>query len=197
MKRWITLKSAAGSLFGSLALPNDAAALILIAHSHPSPRDEALADYWITRGFAVMSMGLLTEHELGFADAAHNVPRLTQRLIDTMNLIRQDVALQRLKLGIYASSALAPAAIRAAARRDAQVMAVVCDGGQIDQAGAQSLDLLSAPLLLLHTPDDEAAPAGWLRASHHLQTDCSILELQAGDLPDQAAADWFSHHLRT
>ena len=41
--------------------------------------DEVLADALVGHGIAVLDMNLLSSHELQFADATQNVPRLSER----------------------------------------------------------------------------------------------------------------------
>jgi hypothetical protein len=73
--------------------------------------------------FAVLTMELLTSQEAQFVDATQNVPRLTQRLLDLLDLIRQDGDMQDLPLAIFATGDSCPAAVRVAAQRDTQVKA--------------------------------------------------------------------------
>jgi hypothetical protein len=90
-------------------------------------------------------------------------------------------------------SPVAPAAIRAAAQRDTQVRAVACHGGLIDRAGAQALELLIAPLLMLIDADDDTAFAAYRRAA----TAPALRTRNAGDrrsakTPENRVAIWFS-----
>lgn len=194
MNRHITLQTPHGSLLGQLERPDFPRGLILLARSHHLPIDTVSTANLVTRGYAVFVMELLSAHELQFADATQNVPRLALRLIDILDMIRNDGDMQDLPLGIFASGEIAPAAIRAAAQRDAQVKAVVCHGGLIDRAGAQALDLLVAPLLMLFDADDSIGETAYQRATSHLNCVHEEQVLEIGEAPTMPVAAWFSRY---
>lgn len=195
MNRHITQQTPHGSLHGQFDRPEFARGLILLARSHHVPVDTVTAANLVARGYAVFVMELLSAHELQFADATQNVPRLAQRLIDVLDMIRSDGDMQDLPLGIFASGDIAPAAIRAAAQRDAQVKAVICHGGLIDRAGAQALDLLVAPLLMLFDTDDSIGETAYQRAMSHLHCVHEKQVLEIGEDPVIPVAAWLSKHL--
>lgn len=195
MNRHITRHTPHGSLRGCLERPELPSCLILIVRPHLGTADTAMASELAMRGCAVFVTELLSASEIGFADATQNVPRLTQRLIDVLDLIRSDGDMEQLPLGIFATGDIAPAAIRAAAQRDSQVDAVACHGGLIDRAGGQALDLLLAPLLVLHDADDAAGLTASRRATGHLHNDHEIRTLRPGDAALTEAADWLIHRL--
>ena len=136
MNRYITLQTPHGSLHGQLDRPETPRGLILIARAHHAAIDTIIAENLLPYGYATFTIELLTAQEVQFADATQNVPRLTQRLIDILDMIRNDGDMQELPLAIFATGDIAPAAIRAAAQRDTQVKALVCHGGLIDRAGS-------------------------------------------------------------
>ncbi len=196
MLRYITLQAPHGSLHGRLGLPEQPRGLILIVRAHRLPEDELAAAEFEARGYATLCIDLLTTQELQFIDATQNVPRLAQRLLDVLDLIRNDGDMQTLPLGLYANGDTAPAAIRCAAQRDIQVKALACHGGLIDRAGVQSLELMMAPLLILFDHDDELAPAAFQRAARHLGGPRETRRLAPLDKPLPAVADWFARHLQ-
>jgi hypothetical protein len=195
MNRYITLQTPHGSLHGQLEKPEFPRGLILIARSHHLPVDGVISARLVAQGYAVFAMELLTTHELQFADATQNVPRLAQRMIDILDMIRCDGDMQDLPLGIFTSGDIAPAAIRTAAQRDAQVKAVVCHGGLIDRAGAQALDLIIAPLLMLFDVADTVGETAYQRATSHLRCIHQKQMLEIGDDPTMHAVVWFSRSL--
>lgn len=195
MNRHITLQTPHGSLHGQLERPDFPRGLILLARSHHVPLDAVTTTRLAAQGYAVFVMELLSAHELQFADATQNVPRLALRLIDILDMIRNDGDMQDLPLGIIASGDIAPAAIRAAAQRDAQVKAVVCHGGLIDRSGVQALDLLVAPLLVLFDTDDTIGETSYQRAASHLRCVHQRQVLEIGEDPVLPVAAWFSKHL--
>lgn len=195
MIRHIVLHTPHGSLHGQLDLPESPKGLILVARSHRVPEDDALLACLAGRGFAILGMDLLTAHELQFADATQNVPRLAQRLLDVLDLIRNDGDMQNLALGIHARGDTSPAAIRCAAQRDIQIRVAVCHGGLIDRAGLQALELLTAPLLMLVEHDDAPASAAYQRAASHLGGKHQLHILAAGDRPLTEVSRWFAEYL--
>lgn len=194
MNRFITLQTPHGSLHGQLELPDDPRGLILIARAHHAAGDAFISSRFAESGYATLTMELLTAQEVQFADATQNVPRLTQRLIDILDLARNDGDMERLPLAMFTSGDVAPAAIRAAAQRDTQVKAVACHGGLIDRAGVQALDLLVAPLLMLFDADDRIGQTACRRAGSHLACAHAMQVLAIGEDPAAPAAIWFLGH---
>jgi hypothetical protein len=190
MNRHIALHTPHGSLHGQLERPDDPRGLIVLARSHHLPVDTTVTANLAARGHAILAMELLTAHELQFVDATQNVPRLAQRLLDILDLARHDGDMQDLPLGIFASGEIAPAVIRAAARRDAQVRAIACHGGLIDRAGAQALELLVAPLLMLIDADDATTLAAYRRAESHLRCIHEMHLAAIGESMESHVADW-------
>lgn len=194
MIRHIALQTPHGSLHGQLDRPEHPDGLILIARAHRVPDDEPMIANLAAEGYATLAMDLLTTHELQFADATQNVPRLTQRLLDVLDLIRIDGDMQDLPLGIYAIGDTSPATIRCAAQRDVQVKALACHGGLIDRAGLQSLQLLVAPLLMICEYDDALSLTAYQRATPYLGGAHQKLVLGPGDHPLFGVTDWFARH---
>lgn len=191
MNRYITLQTPHGSLHGELDLPDTPRGLILIARAHHATDDTAISSCFAEFGCATLCMELLTTQEMQFADATQNVPRLTQRLIDILDMTRNDGDMEKLPLAIFTSGDVAPAAIRAAAQRDTLVKAVACHGGLIDRAGVQALDLLVAPLLMLIDADDLIGKTAHQRATSHLGCVHSMQVVGVGEDPAAPAAIWF------
>jgi len=195
MNRYITQQTPHGSLHGQLELPEEPRGLILVARAHHAAQDVAISSCFGEFGFATFTMELLTAQEMQYSDATQNVPRLTQRLIDILDMIRIDGDMEKLPLAIFTTGDVAPAAIRAAAQRDTQVMAVACHGGLIDRAGGQALDLLIAPLLMIFNADDLAGNAAWQRAASRLACTHEMQIIDIGEDPAKPAASWFLPHL--
>lgn len=191
MNRFITLQTPHGSLHGHLELPDTPRALILVARAHHAAEDAAISSCFAEFGFATLTMELLTAQEMQFADATQNVPRLTQRLIDILDMTRKDGDMEALPLTIFTSGDVAPAAIRAAAQRDTLVKAVACHGGLIDRAGAQALNLLVAPLLMLFDADDIIGKTAYQRAASHLGGAHAMQVMKIGEDPAAPAVIWF------
>ena len=196
MKRDLSLQTPHGTLHGHIEMGGQPRGLVLLARASHALTDDIVTANLANRGYAILAMELLSSQEMRFADATHNVPRLSERLIDVLDLVRRDAELRDLPLAILAHGDLTPAAIRAAAQRDAQVQALACHGGIIDQAGLQALKLLAAPLLMLFDADDPYGRPAFLRARPHLTTVSEMHELPPGENPSAHVAAWFSLHLK-
>ena len=196
MNRTITIQTPHGPLHGLLDCPDEARGLVVLARAHHAPLDVIITANLAARGYAIFAIELLSSQEAHFADATQNVPRLAQRLIDVLDLIRHDGDMQNLPLAIFASGDTTPAAIRAAAQRDTQVRALACHGGIVDRAGLQALELLVAPLLMLFDADDEFAPAAYKRAAGHLSCLHEMHILDLGEDPVIRVAAWLDLHFR-
>ncbi len=196
IKRHLTLQTPHGSLHGQLDLPDGAHGLILLARSHHAPVDAFIAANLAARRYAVFEMELLSAQEIHYADATQNVPLLTERLIDILDLARRDGDMEALPLGIFASGDATPAAIRAAAQRDTQVKAMATHGGLIDRAGLQALKLIEAPLSMLYDPDDAPGRIACERASPYLHAVHEMHVLNPGEEPTLRVAAWFALHLQ-
>lgn len=196
MNRHFSLSTPHGSLHGHLERPERPRGLVLVASIHNAQADSLIAANLAARGYAILSMELLTAQETHFVDAAQNVPRLSQRLLDILDLIRDDGDTQDLPLAIFATGEVTPAAIRVAARRDLQVRALACHGGLIDRAGLEALKLANAPLLMLFDAAEEIEKAAFRRARPYLR---AISEEQVLDIGEDASlhvAAWLTVHLQ-
>lgn len=196
MNRSLAIQTPHGALHGHLELPENPKGLILLARAHHAPVDASIAATLAARGYAILSMELLTAQEAQFVDATQNVPRLSQRLLDILKLISEDGDIQELPLAIFASGDATPAAIRTAAQRDAQVKVLAGHGGIIDRAGLQGLKLLAAPLLMLFDADDDSGQIAFKRAAPHLNVVHESQVLMPAEDPINRVAIWFSLHLR-
>lgn len=194
MIRDITLHTPHGPLHGQLVRPDEARGLVLIARAHHTPLDAILAAHLGTLGYATLNVELLSLQEAQFVDATQNVPRLTERLLDFLDLARQDGDMQFLPLALLSNGDTTPAAIRAAAQRDTQVRVLACHGGIIDRAGLEALKLLTAPLLTLFDADDDIGPLAYSRAARYLACPHASLSLGTAEDASKLIADWFAKH---
>ena len=195
MLRTIKLDTPHGSLFGSLLPEAAPQGLVLLVRAHHAPVDDLIAGQFADSGYSVLRMELLTRQEMQFADATQNVPRLAQRLLDVLDLIRHDGDMSLLSLALQAHGDTTPAAIRVAAQRDAQVKALACHGGIVDRAGLQALEWLAAPLLMQFDGDDAAGQAAWQRARPRLRCQAESQILAPGDDAVAGTTRWFKQHL--
>lgn len=195
MNRILSLHLPHGALHGKLELPMAAHGLILLARSHHVAVDDAITANLAARGYAIFAMDILTAQELHFADATQNVPRLAERLLEMLDLIKREPDIADLPLAIFANGDVTPAVIRAAAQRNAQVSVLACHNGLVDRAGVQALELLEAPLLMLFDPDETVATQAYQRAERHIQVVHEMHVLRPGEDPVLRVVAWLGLHL--
>ncbi|WP_341644761.1 alpha/beta hydrolase [Thauera sp. SDU_THAU2] len=196
-------------LTGMLAHAPDVRALALCIHSsgrslEQSPLDGAsgpLEPALQAAGFATMTVELLTSDEaLHDADAAFNIPRLTERILAAVDWAIHQPSLDRLPLGLVADGTGCAAAIRAAVNAPESFTSIACLGGRPDLAGAAPLRAVRTPARFVVVPESPDAP---MLASAYalLQGERDWLALPAAGEHDrqrhaaQAASDWLASHL--
>jgi putative phosphoribosyl transferase len=136
---------------GDLAIPASAHALVIFAHgsgsSRLSPRNQQVAEYLNSQGFATLLFDLLTYVEDKEFSNRFNISLLAERLVDATNWIEKQPETSDLRIGYFGASTGAAAAL-VAARSLPQVAAVVSRGGRPDLA-YESLQYVQSPTLLL------------------------------------------------
>ena len=136
---------------GDLTIPEAAHALVIFAHgsgsSRLSPRNQQVAEYLNTQGFATLLFDLLTYVEDKEFSNRFNIPLLAERLVDATNWIQLQPETSDLKIGYFGASTGAAAAL-VAARTIPEVAAVVSRGGRPDLA-FESLQYVQSPTLLI------------------------------------------------
>ena len=197
------------NLEGFLRLPANAAGLVVFAHgagsSRLSPRNNFVADTFISRDLATLLFDLLSETEARDRANVFDIELLAGRVVDALDWVSGQPELKSLPVGIFGASTGAAAALVAAANAPHAVSAVVSRGGRPDLAGA-ALGKVRCPTLLIVGGDDLTVldlNRSALRAltcekqltvipgATHLFDEPGTLE-QAAD----AAASWFSVHLQ-
>jgi putative phosphoribosyl transferase len=202
------------ALAGTLAIPENAAGIVLFVHgsgsSRHSPRNCFVARSLQSAGLATLLFDLLTPEE-EFLDRRSatwrfNIALLTKRLIGLTAWIQRNPATNNLPIGYFGASTGAAAALAAAAQLGEAVAAVVSRGGRPDLAG-QALGAVHAPTLLIVGGSDETVLELNREALSRLSC-CSQKELaivpqathlfeEPGALEEVAglAAAWFSRHM--
>ena len=197
------------NLEGFLRLPANAAGLVVFAHgagsSRLSPRNNFVADTFISRDLATLLFDLLSETEARDRANVFDIEFLAGRVVDALDWVSGQPELKSLPVGIFGASTGAAAALVAAANAPHAVSAVVSRGGRPDLAGA-ALGKVRCPTLLIVGGDDLTVldlNRSALRAlscekqltvipgATHLFDEPGTLE-QAAD----AAASWFSAHFK-
>jgi putative phosphoribosyl transferase len=150
------------SLNGNLAVPDNAAGIIVFVHgsgsSRFSQRNRAVADALVRAKLGTLLLDLLTESEertdAVTAEFRFDTPLLAERTTGVVDWISASARTASLPLGLFGASTGAAAALIAAANRPQVVRAVVSRGGRPDLAEA-ALESVIAPTLLIVGGHDE------------------------------------------
>jgi dienelactone hydrolase len=201
------------SLEGELVIPKEkASGLVIFVHgsgsSRFSPRNRLVAKTLNETGLATLLFDLLTppEHEID-QQTRHlrfNIELLANRLIDTVDWVKQQPELQQFRIGLFGASTGAAAALVVAAERPGLISAVVSRGGRPDLAG-EALPRVVAPTLLIVGGNDRSVIELNREAIQSLQTEYRLeivsgathLFEEPGKLEEVArlAGGWFWQHL--
>lgn len=191
-------------LHGTLTLPDSDAIRGLIVFVSACGGDDPpgmaeMKKTLLDECFATVEMPLLREAECHFTDATTHLPRLAERLLALLGLLRQQMnnqAIPELGIGLVAGGDMSPLALRVAAIRDREAKALVCHGGLLDLAGIQYLKVLRAPLLMLVDRNaDDAVAANAHRAARLIPATTEVVELLPGHTPSSPTADWFRRQM--
>lgn len=144
-------------LRGDLQIPADVLGVVLFAHgsgsSRLSPRNRAVADNLNRRGFATLLFDLLGEDEAADRRNVFDIDLLADRLLYAVAWMNEQPELASLPFGLFGASTGAGAALKAAARLEGRVRAVVSRGGRPDLAGAALNKVKAATLLIIGSAD--------------------------------------------
>ena len=149
---------AGGELRYHLEWPDHPKTLVIFAHgslsSSQSPRNVKVAHALQQAGHATFLFDLLTEDEMAHRTHVFDIPFLAQRLVLAATEARRlldrhlPAAGSSPPLVFYGASTGAAAAIDAAARLEAQTLAVISRGGRPDLADPKSLKSGTTPVIL-------------------------------------------------
>lgn len=195
-------------LEGLLEVPDGAESLVVFAHgsgsSRKSPRNNFVADVIRDRGVGTLLFDLLTEEEDRVRENRFDIPLLTERLVAVTEWLRDRDSTRHMTVGYFGSSTGAAAALRAAARREDDVDAVVSRGGRVDLS-AEVLDEIRVPTLFIVGGADTQVFERNREAHERLSGEAKLHVVEGaghlfegeGELEEVAdvAADWFATHL--
>lgn len=196
-------------LEGMLELPEGATGLAVFAHgsgsSRKSPRNNFVAEVIRERGLGTLLFDLLTEAEDRVRENRFDIPLLTDRLVAVTEWLWNHEATRGLNVGYFGSSTGAASALRAAARLQNDVGAVVSRGGRVDMA-SEVLDEVQAPTLFVVGGADtqvlelnrEAYDRLSCEKDLHVVEGAGHLFEEEDELEEVAtvAADWFAETLQ-
>jgi putative phosphoribosyl transferase len=149
-------------LEGTLAVPEQAAGIVLFAHGsgsgRHSPRNRFVASRLREAGLGTLLIDLLTEREEAIdSRTGHlrfDIELLADRLGGAIDWLGREPHTAGLPVGLFGASTGAAAALVAAAKKPERIFALVSRGGRPDLAGP-SLRSVRAPTLLLVGGEDE------------------------------------------
>jgi len=208
MKQPIQIVSDSIRLEGELAIPADAAGVVLFAHgsgsSRLSPRNQFVAQALQKAGVGTLLFDLLTDEEARDRENVFDIDFLAHRLSDATRWLRNHGDARGYPLGYFGASTGAAAALAAAAQNET-IAAVVSRGGRPDLA-MRHLGAVRAPTLLIVGGRDFGVIELNEKAYRVLRCEKSLkivpgathLFEEPGTLEQVAelAADWFRRHLK-
>lgn len=156
IKKEVEIQSNALTLIGDLVIPDRPQGLILFAHGSGSSRHSARNRYVAERlnrsGFATLLLDLLTSQEEREEEYSmhfrFDIDMLATRLCAAVDWLCQNEETKKLAIGLFGASTGSAAALACAAKRRANISAVVSRGGRPDLA-ADALPYVLCPTLFL------------------------------------------------
>lgn len=195
-------------LEGQLEVPAEATGLVVFAHgsgsSRKSPRNNYVAEVIRERGLGTFLFDLLTEKEDRVRENRFDIPLLTDRLVAVTEWLWTRDGTRSVDLGYFGSSTGAASALRAAARLEDDVDAVVSRGGRVDMAAEVLADVHVPTLFVVGGADTqvlelnrEAYDRLSCEKELHVVEGAGHLFEGEGELEEVAdvAADWFASSL--
>src|SRR4051812_17718810 len=152
----VRVRAGTVELEGTLAIPQDAAGVVVFAHGsgsgRHSPRNRFVARTLREAGLGTLLLDLLTVDEeavdVRTAEYRFDIGLLAERVVGATDWLAGVEATMALPVGYFGASTGAGAALVAAARRPERVAAVVSRGGRPDLA-ADDLPRVQAATLLI------------------------------------------------
>ena len=192
-----------------LTLPASASTIIIFSQaggaSRNSPRSRMMANYFQQHGFGTLLPDLLDPEEEGSSGRQYDVKLLSRRLTAVTQWVIDRDLFDHYRLGYYATSTGAAAALRSAAMFPDDIGAIVCRGGRPDLAKA-ILPLVQAPTLLIVGDLDRYVlqlnrdALDELSCSKQLEVVTGATYLFEGEKLNELAAsatEWFERHIHT
>lgn len=137
---------------GHITVPGESKMLVVFAHgsgsSRHSPRNNFVAEELNRNGLATLLFDLLTTEEDRNYDSRFDIGLITARLMDTTDWIISEGYSEGMQLGYFGASTGSAAALKAVARGDHEISAVVSRGGRPDLIMSE-LPRVKAPTLLI------------------------------------------------
>ncbi len=208
VERLVEIPSQRRRLSGILSVPRNAVGVVAFAHGSGSgrfsPRNQFVARVLRGAGLATLLLDLLEEEEAEDRAKVFDIELLAERLQSAADWLHHASETSALPLGYFGASTGAGAALVAAARRPADVGAVVSRGGRPDLADAH-LPTVQAPTLLIVGGNDDVVIELNEQALRRLRCPKSLVIVpgathlfeEPGALEEvsRLAKEWFVRHL--
>jgi pimeloyl-ACP methyl ester carboxylesterase len=210
----VKIRTSDAVLSGELNVPMGAQGVVLFVHgsgsSRHSPRNQYVARTIREKNVGTLLFDLLTSEEEALDERTRqlrfDIPLLARRLMDATNWIKREEDTSHLRVGYFGSSTGGGAALVAAAEIGKEIFAVVSRGGRPDLAGAEVLQRVQSPTLLIvggfdtHVIRLNEASLSWLQCEKELRIVPGATHLfeEPGTLEEVArlATEWFGWHLQ-
>lgn len=196
------------NLKGVLTIPVDAKGFILFSHGSGSgrlsERNNFVAEILNNDGMATLLMDLLTKEEDSVYDKRFDIELLTERLVAATKYTSELPGLKGLPIAYFGASTGAASALKAAARLNTLVKAVVSRGGRPDLAQSSLLEVKAPVLLIVGSLDpdvimlnEQAYSLLFSEKKMEIIEGASHLFEEPGKLFEVAAlaSDWFTKYL--
>lgn len=151
----ISIRHGDSELLGHVTYPDNPKAWVIFAHGSGSSR-MSKRNNWVARelgelGFATMLFDLLTEKEDEVYSNRFDIPLLAERLLAATKWLMNSSFYKKEPIAYFGASTGAGAALVAAADIDPSMplYAVISRGGRPDLAGADKLNKVFVPTLLI------------------------------------------------
>jgi pimeloyl-ACP methyl ester carboxylesterase len=208
MSREVSFRIGGNVLFGNLDVPEGATSLVIFSHgsgsSRFSVRNRHVASRLNHEGIATLLTDLLTDAEDRIYQNRFNIDLLTDRLVEVTLQASQMKELKDLAIGYFGASTGAASALKAAAKLDQKIEAVVSRGGRPDLAKSALLEVKAPVLLIVGSLDTDVIMLneqayGLIFCEKRLEVieGAGHLFEEPGKLEEVAdmAIDWFIKHL--
>jgi len=133
--------------------------LVIFAHgsgsSRLSPRNIAVAKYFLTRKISSFLFDLLTEDEDKLYQKRFEINMITNRLIEVTRWLKNQKNTKKLEFGYFGSSTGAAAALKASIKLSEEIKAMVSRGGRPDLIILNLPKIKVPTLLIVGELDDE------------------------------------------
>jgi len=181
--------------------------LVIFAHgtgsSRLSPRNIAVAKYFLTRKISSFLFDLLTEEEDKVYDNRFEINLITDRLVEVTQWLRSQKNMKKLEFAYFGSSTGAAAALKSAVKLTKEIKSVVSRGGRPDLVILDLPKVKAPTLLIVGELDDEVL--GLNKKAYETLTGIKKLEIipkathlfeESGKIEEvsKLAADWFDKY---